>query len=155
VGKIIEVTKKGAGAVSIAAASYRVVRLALTNEGRVGKVVVKQLDASGESGGTAVAFAADLLSSAVGMAVDADIANATALPADLDLYKIMPQITATAGNAAVVYTPAAGGDGFLFKNNEGPAPSYLDRYIYLLIRPTAAATLTKWKFSIAVWHDLG
>lgn len=153
-GKIYEVIKAGStNAVSIIAANYRLISVAFPYECQIGKLVVRQLSVA-EGGGTAVAFTYDILNAPAGITVNADIPNATALPAAIGLYKIKPQGSAGAGSDSVEFTPDAGGTGYLFRNMNG-TQTVPERKLYLLIRPTAAGTTTKWEFALGAYSDIG
>ena len=151
--KIFEVIKTGTNAITIASSSYQLVTVPITHECRVGAITVKQV-ASADGGGTAVAFTIDMLKSNMGIAVDSNIANATALPNNIALYRVFDQKTGAAGAVVSEFTPAVGGDGYLFRNVDG-TQTEPQRKAYLLIRPTSAGTSTKWEYAITTIADVG
>jgi hypothetical protein len=153
VPKVFEQIRRGPTAITIAAGSYRLVKVPIATEARLARVVVRQLDATREAGGVAVAFTVDVLSSAVGMVADTDIPNATLLPDDIDLFKVLDATLAgTSGNAAKSVTA---NDGFVYKNADSPSQTVREYFLYLLIRPTAAATATLWKYCLTCFQDVG
>ena len=151
--KIFEVIKTGTSAATIASSSYKLITVPMTHECRIGAITVKQV-ASADGGGTAVAFTVDLLKSKLAITPDTDIANATALPNNIALYRVFDQKTGAAGAVVSEFTPAVGGDGYLFRNVDG-TQTEPQRKAYLLIRPTSAGTSTKWEYSITIISDVG
>lgn len=155
--KIFNVKRVGTdpttGAVTIAAGSYRLIKVAHAYECRLGSIVVRQVPA-GEGGGTSVAYTVDYLKAKLGIAVDTDIPNATALPSPIDLYKTFTQKAGAAGATVAEYTPAVGSDGYLFRNDDGTQTNPI-REGYLLLRPTAAGDATKWEFFFTLLSDIG
>lgn len=151
--KIFDVTKTGTNAVTIAASSYRCITVNMPHEGQLGRIVVKQV-AAADGGGTAVAFKVDILNSSTPVTPDTNIANATALPANIDIYKVRAQGTATSGNTFSEYTPDVGGNGYLYRNVDGTHTIPV-RKIYVLIQPTSASGATKWEFALTMYTEIG
>lgn len=151
--KIFDITKAGAAnAVSIAASKARLVTLGLAPECFIGTVIVKQL-ASASGGGTAVAYKVDILKSTMGLTPDTDIDPGT-VPANYQLYTVMPQIAASAGAVGAVYVAASGSDGHPCRNIDGTQTVPV-RKAYMLIQPTSAAGTTKWEYSVVSISTLG
>ena len=151
--KIFDITRAGASnAVSIAASKVRLVTLGLSPECLLGTVIVKQL-AAADGGGTAVAFKVDILKSTMGLTPDTDI-DANTIPANYQLYTVMPQLAASANAVASVYTASGGSDGYPLRNIDGTQTVPV-RKAYMLIQPTSAATTTKWEYSIVSLSTLG
>jgi hypothetical protein len=121
-------------AITIAAGNLRCVRVPFLHEGFLSQFVVKQ------SGGTGVAFVVELLMSVVPFPVG-EAPVATAATGTIELFRVLPQQSAISG-AAVDITPD-NEIGWAFKNADGDYTNN-QRYLYLVIKPTAAGGSTSW-----------
>lgn len=121
-------------AIVIAAGNLECVRVPFLSEGFISQLLVKQ------TGGTGVGFTVELLSSVVPFAVG-EVAVATAATGTVELFRIVPQQTATSGNSVDI-TPDTD-YGWPFRNVDGDYTNN-QRYIYLVIKPTGAAGSTTW-----------
>jgi len=117
------------------------------SQGFINKFVLKQVTIGGQ---TSVAVTAELLDSAVPYAVG-ETNSGTAAADAVQLYRIIPQQTATAGNVASLTDIDTNGYAFI---NLDQGFTVGARFIYLLINPTSAGTDTTWSCMI-VAHDAG
>jgi hypothetical protein len=139
------------GVVTLPAGEAALVQVGFPYEGRVGKIVCKQLS-TGRSGGTAVAFVVAVYTTPV-VDVGVGVPQLTR-PDNAALYEAVPPQSGTAGSTVRMFTPEVGGEGFLFRNFDGDQTTP-QRFCYVYIRPTSALTETKWEFSLGVIIDAG
>ena len=121
----------GTTAISIATGKFGVTKIPTTPEGRVVRLVVFQ------ASGTAVAFTVDMVENLDGMTLGD---NTGSLPADIALYRVMPQQSVTSGSTLYIYDID---EGHHYINDEGN-PTIRVRNLYLVISPTGAAGTTTW-----------
>jgi hypothetical protein len=131
--------------VPIAVGNKRVVRLAVGSEGRVTDLTVKQ-----EETDVQVAFDVDLLKSKVPFPLfDQDILLATVAADTVSLYRVIPPMSAIAGQPVEFDEETI---GYNYKNMDGTYTNN-QQYLYLLITPAAAGGITNWKISVTVERD--
>lgn len=120
--------------ITIGAAQLACVRIPCSSDGTLKQLAVVQ------TGGTAVAVTIELLCSKlpfpVGLSADSTV---SAVP--LALYRVMATLSAGAGSAAELLPDYQ--TGWPFHNVDGDY-TMNERYLYLLIIPTASAGTTKW-----------
>lgn len=125
--------------------NFVVVAIPVPAEGRVTRLTVKQ------DGGTPKAFTADLVESS-GVYTVGEHLNADTAQLDLDIYSIIAQQSATAGNAAQYKSD----QGQAYRNAEAQSVTQTsDRNIYLILKPTSAVDDTSWKVSVTVFSEVG
>ena len=129
-------------AIAVATGKRLVVQLPVPSEGRVLRLYV------GQETGTAVAFATELLFSAVpyGDGSGAAAAHDAVLAAPAGPYRVVPRQTALAAAAIDWRTQdsASGGMGHAFVNVDQASRSVPNLFLYLVIIPTAAGGATTW-----------
>jgi len=116
----------------------------MPSEGYLTNLTIKQ------ESGTAAAFTAELLDSVIPYPVG-ETASGTAAVDAVEFYRIVPQQTATAGNTSQIL---ASTQGYPYLNMDGD-PTNNQRFLYLLINPTAAAGTTIWKVTVTVHNNYG
>lgn len=140
--KIYKWIRVGANVISITAGNNAFVNVKIAPEGTVSKFVVRQ------ASGTAVAFEADLLDSQLLV----EGVHNTALPSNVELYKVFPTKSASSGATIAEYT--TGELGYSYRNQDG-SHTVPSRSLWLHIRPTSAATTTTWEVAIVVDNEMG
>ena len=127
--KIHKTSLTGDNAVNMEAASkYVVARLPTIPEGRLDRLAVRQQAADV----TDIGFKVDILDTLPeGMAVGQSTGT---LPADIDLYRVLAQQSATAGNSVYVASNEAG-----YAYISDGDPTVRRRYIYLVISTSSGS----------------
>lgn len=163
--------RKGNAVVMPGAGNGVLVAIGVAPEGRLAKYFVKQVvpgtvtPSQGTAPAGSVAFKVDVLDSlppgysyglaagnypTSGQAIDA---GAISPPANMEIYRVIGQATATAGNPVVDY--ASGEDGYTFRNGDNASSTNANRLIYILITPTTSAPLSLWEVLVLVQSDVG
>lgn len=129
---------KSQPAITVTAGKKRCVAVGFNSQGTISRITVKQ------TGGTPVAVTVELFDSQIPFP-PGEYLSAASPADDLSLYRIMPPMTATAGNAIENLEDQF---GFKYHNQDG---GFTDnqRFIYLLIAPTSAGDMTTWDVVIA------
>ncbi len=135
---------KARPAITIGAGNLRSVQIPFLTEGYVTRLIIKQ------TGGTSVAATVDLLDSRVPYP-PGEQAVAASPADDIELYQIVSTQSVVSGQALKVIHEEY---GFPFHNQDG---TFTDnqRYIYLVIKPTGAATSTTWEIAITGHNEIG
>lgn len=130
------------GRIVIASASFEVVRIPALQEGRISKISVKQ------NGGTNVAFVVDAFDSKVAAGAAGEFANPYA-PVSPTAYRIIAQLSATAGNEAFYRDTS----GQAFRNFDNLKHSDSEFGFFLVIAPTAAGGSTEWDVAVTIIQE--
>lgn len=115
-------------------------RVNTLSEGLLKNLIVTQ------TSGSSVAYKVELLTSKIPYPVG-NAPVATGPVGTIDLYRVVSQQSATAGNTVNLYPDNA--FGYPYRNADGDH-TMNQRYLYLVILPTAAAGDTKWDVLIEV-----
>jgi hypothetical protein len=121
-------------AISITNGYRKSVKVPFLSEGYIQQLIVKQ------TGGTATAYTVDLYMSSLPFPAG-ETTIATAGTGTVELYRIIPTQTILSG--AVLDLSPDYEVGWPFRNVDGDHTNN-QRYIYLVIRPSASADTTKW-----------
>lgn len=132
--------KKRRAAVSITVGNKTTIAVPFPSVGFLHRLTIVQ------TGGTAVDFVADLFNSKIPFPAGT-VAVATAAADEVELYRIIPQISATAGNVAQYSNE----QGHPYLNIDGSF-TVNERVVYLQINPTSAVDTTTWDIAISC-HD--
>ncbi len=135
----VSFTTQGTNTISVAGSHATVVKVSVPPEGRVTKVAAIQAT------GTAAAYVVDLIDSLVGPGLAAG--SITTLPANIDLWRIIPQQTGSSGASLSFYD--SGEIGYAYTTPDG-TPTVRSRAIYLIISPTGASGVTTWEAVVTV-----
>lgn len=142
--KVNGAPEKARGVLTIAIGKMLVVKVPVgCSEGWLNELVVKQ------ASGTAVGFSVEVLDSVVPYTVGEHDYNAAAA-ATLDLFQVIDKITATAGNVAKLRVAEL---GYSYINGDG-SPTNNEPYLYLVIIPDNAGTITTWQATITTTKDV-
>lgn len=131
-------------AISITAGKRKCTAVPFFSEGMVSRVAVQQ------TSGTAVDFTVEVLCSALPYPVGEQIATDPAGVNSVSVYRVIKQLTGIAG--AAVETDLEFGGPF---HNVDANFTLADRFIYLVIIPTAAGGVTEWDAYISGWQQMG
>lgn len=131
-------------AIVIGAGMQRCARLKMPHFGRLTDVMVRQ-----KSTEVQVNFTVDVLKSKFPFVPDTDVVAGTPPADDLTLYRVIDRQTGVAGTPVEV---AADGNGFPYRNMDG---TYTEnqRFLYVLIIPELAGTLTTWDVALTTVYD--
>lgn len=129
---------KSGGKITITGTKKRSLAIELPSHGKLALVVVKQV------GGVSVNFTVDVLCSKVPFPVG-EYAVAAAAVSPVELYQVIQQQSATAGNAVAFRSEY----GQPYRNVDGSL-SANERDLYLLITPSGAAGATDWDVAVTI-----
>lgn len=143
-----------------------IVAIGLASEGLVSKIAVKQVVPGGTYKGVTVptpsaAYTVELLDSLppgysfTGTPTHGSLIDISGqpLPVNVDLYRVLSQKTASAGDAVVDY--ATGDEGYAYRNGDNQSSTNNVRLLYLVIIPGVNAPGTVWEMSIVAQNEVG
>lgn len=129
--------------ITISAGKRKSIKVPFPSEGYLTKVVVFQ------TSGTAVNFDVEIVDSEIPFPTGEAAYNAA--PADdVDLYRVIPKQTATAGN---VISDINLEWGYPFNNQDGTLTDN-QRYIYVVIIPNNSPDESTWEFSLTAHTEV-
>lgn len=129
--------------------SFTIVALPVPPEGRLTRLIVKQL--GGEGGGSPTAYNIELFECS-GVYPVGNNANDTEAALDTTLYSIIPIQNLDSGETLVYRSDV----GTPYRNSDVSASTAsTGRAIYLAIEPQGAGGPTTWLVSYTVWAEIG